>query len=225
MGFMYKIFRIVLKDMLTELRGKEILPSILFFGFLIIIIFNFSFDIGINRSNDIWAGILWVAFIFSGILGLNRSFSIERENDSLYGLMLSPIDRGGIYLAKLIGNIIFMITMESVIIPIFSILFNLRILNILPELLIIILLGTIGFSSVGTLFAAMVTNTKMKEIMLPIILFPIILPIIIASVKSTSEIMDGERLSNISSWLKLMIGFDIIFIGISFLVFEYVIEE
>jgi heme exporter protein B len=211
--------------MLTELRGKEILPSILFFGFLIIIIFNFSFDIGINRSNDIWAGILWVAFIFSGILGLNRSFSIERENDSLYGLMLSPIDRGGIYLAKLIGNIIFMITMESVIIPIFSILFNLRILNILPELLIIILLGTIGFSSVGTLFAAMVTNTKMKEIMLPIILFPIILPIIIASVKSTSEIMDGERLSNISSWLKLMIGFDIIFIGISFLVFEYVIEE
>ena len=222
MGFIYKVFSIVSKDIVTELRGKEIVPSILFFGLLITIIFNFSFNIGINRSNDVWAGMLWVAFIFSGTLGLNRSFSIEKEKDSLYGLMLSPIDRGGIYIGKLICNIIFMIIMEIVIIPIFSILFNLRILNILPELSIIILLGTIGFLSVGTLFAAMAVNMRTREIMLPIILFPIILPIIIAAVKSTSEVMNGEKLSSVFLWLKLMVTFDIIFIGVSFLLFEYV---
>ncbi|MBI5208070.1 MAG: heme exporter protein CcmB [Candidatus Firestonebacteria bacterium] len=220
-----KIWAIVKKDIISELRSKEILTSMFLFAMLVIVIFNFTFEPGSVIVKAAAPGILWVAFTFAGILGLNHSMVSEKENSCLNGLILSPLDRGIIYLGKMIGNIIFMIIIEAISLVFFSIFFNLDLLSFLFPLLIIILLATIGFASVGTLLAAMSINTRTREVMLPLLLFPILVPVIVGAVKSTEALFKGKILADITNWMNLLGGFDIIFIVLSFLVFEYVIEE
>lgn len=223
---MRKIWLIVQKDLIAELRSKEIFSSMFIFSVVVLIVFNFSFEIGYEKKiADLASGILWVAFLFAGVLGLNRSFLLEKEKDCLQGLMLCPVDRGVIYLGKVIGNLLFIFMVILITLPIFSIFFNLSILPYLSGLSLIILLGTVGFISVGTILSAMSVNTKMREVLLPILLFPVIVPVLIACVKSTTKILDGRPLSEISGWLKLLLAFDIIYLVVSYLTFEYVIEE
>lgn len=225
MNSLKKIYLIINKDLMTELRTRELFPSMFIFAFLVIIIFNFTFDPGTTIYKDIAPGILWVAFCFAGVLGLNRSFLLEKERESISGLMLCPFDRGIIYISKTISNLMFMVLMELMILPIFAIFFDVSILFILPKLILILFLGSLGFAGVGTLFSAMSASTRMREAMLPILLFPVLIPVIIAAVKSTGKILAGRPLMDISSWIKLLIGFDLLFILISYLTFEFVIEE
>ncbi|MBI5417946.1 heme exporter protein CcmB [Candidatus Poribacteria bacterium] len=220
-----KIWAIVKKDLITELRSKEILISMLVFSMLVVVIFNFTFEPGSEVVKAAAAGILWVAFTFAGILGLNHSMVSEKENACLSGLILSPIDRGVIYLGKALGNIIFMLIIECISLIFFAIFFSIDLIPFLLPLFIIILLATIGFASVGTLFASMSINTRTREVMLPLLLFPIMVPVIVSAVKSTEMLFKGKAISEISAWLKMLAGFDIIFIVIAFLIFEYVIEE
>ena len=222
--FLHKVWAIVVKDVLMELRTKEMVSSMFIFALLVIVIFNFAFDPGMSYINDVAPGILWVAFTFAGILGLNRSFVQEQENDCLQGIMLTPIDRGAIYLGKFLGNVLFMVLIELFTLPLFVLFFNLDIWEHLPILVLVIILSTIGFAAVGTLFSAMSVNTRTREVMLPILLFPVVVPVIIAAVKATGKILGGKGMDDIISWVKLLTGFDIIFLVVCFLTFEYVVE-
>lgn len=216
---------IVWKDLVMELRTKELFSSMFLFSLLVLVIFDFALTPGMEEAKDIIPGALWVAFTFAGILGLNRSFIYEKEKECIQGLMLCPLSSGVIYLGKMVGNFIFISIVEIISLPIFALLFNIEIANRLPQLLLIIFLSTVGFSSVGTLFSAISVNTKAREVMLPILLFPIIVPLIIAAVKATGRILGDGSLEQIMSWIKLLAGFDIIFLVISYLTFDFVIEE
>ena len=212
---------ILWKDILSELRTRDIIVSVLVFALLVIVIFNFAFDPA--RIRLVASGVLWVALTFAGVLVLNRCFVLEKDKGCLEGLMLCPVSREIIYLGKLLGNLLFMLIVAIIVLPIFFILFNLPVFN--PELILIVLLATIGFASVGTLFSALAVNTKARDIMLPILFFPIVAPVIIAAVKATGLVLDGEPWSSWASWLQIMIAFDVIFMVVSSLVFEFIIEE
>jgi len=195
------------------------------FALLIIVIFNFAFDFSAEIIPFAAPAILWVSFTFAGVLGLSRSFALEKEGNSILGLLLTPTDRSLIFAGKMIGNILFVFIVEAIILPIFVLFFNYNLFGNAVPLLLVILLGTIGFVSVGTLFSAMALNTKLREVLLPILLFPIIIPVIFSSVKLSSAILNGNPLSEVGFPLKILISFDIIFLVVCSIVFEYVVEE
>jgi heme exporter protein B len=217
------VVAIVAKDVAAELRSKETLSTLLVFALMIVLVFNFAFELRVDNVRQIAPGVLWVAFTFAGVLALNRSFIIEREEGCIEGLRLTPVDRGVIYLGKFLGNTLFMLVAEACILPVFAVLFDVSILY--PALWLIVVLGTVGFVAVGTLFAAMTVNTRAREAMLPLLLFPITVPVLIAATKSTGQVLDGQPLSEVYSWLRLLLAFDIIFTVIAWLGFEYVMEE
>ena len=223
MRFLRKVLAIVQKDVAVELRTKEILSSIILFALLVLIIFSFAFELRVEDVRQVTPGVLWVTFIFTGTLGLNRSFALEKDRGCLEGLLLCPVDRSAIYFGKMLGNVIFMLIMEAIILPIFSVLFNVALFQ--PALILIIVLGTLGYAGVGTLLSAMAAHSRAREVMLPVLLFPIVVPAIIAAVKATGGIIDGQQLSEIPHWVRLLVAFDVIFLAISFMTFDYVVEE
>ncbi len=220
---MSKIFAIVWKDILFELRTREIVVSVLVFAILIIVIFNFAFDSGKDAIGLVAPGILWVAFTFAGVLSLNRTFAMEREKGCLEGLMLCPVDRDTIYWGKMIASFILLLIIEAIVIPVFLVLYDLPLF--VPELVLITVLATLGFVSVGTLFAALTVNIRTRDIMLPVLFFPVVVPLIITAVEATQIALDGEPFSDMSSWLQIMGAFDAIFLVVSAFVFEFAIEE
>ena len=217
-----KVWAIVWKDLVSELRTKDILASVFVFALLIILVFSFAFDPASGNANLVAPGILWVAFSFAGVLGLNRSFILEKDGNCLEGLMLCPVDRDVIYIGKSLASLIFMLLAELIVLPIFSALLNLPLL--LPQLLLVVVLATIGFVAVGTLFSAMSVNTRAREILLPILFFPIVSPVIIAAVKGSAVVLSGGSWSGLWPWLQMIIAFDIIFAVVSTLTFEHVLE-
>lgn len=221
-----KIGRILWKDILTEFRTREMLAAMFVFALLMVVVFNFAFE-SAPRESILQAapGLLWVAFTFAGILGLNRSTAIERENMSIQAMMLAPVDRGAIYLGKMLGNFLFMFITELLILPLFAVLYNYPFAAHFRPFLLILVLGTLGFSSVGTIFSGIATNTKMRDVMLPILFLPVVVPVLIGAVETSVRILAGEPLGGMMDWLKLLVAFDVIFITVSFLVFEYVLEE
>lgn len=222
-NFLGKVFIILWKDILSELRTRDIATSVLVFALLVIVVFNFAFEPGTEQMEMVAPGILWVSFTFAGVLSFGRSFVQEKEKDCLEGLMLCPIDREVIYLGKMLGSLIFMLVVEAIVFPIFLLLFDLPLFA--PMLGLIAILATVGFVSVGTLFSAMAVNTRAREVMLPILFFPIVTPVIIAAVKASGLVLEDGLWSDISSWLLILAAFDIIFLIVSALVFGFIIEE
>lgn len=218
-----KVFAILWKDVLSELRTKEIITSVFVFSLLVVVIFNFALDIEDETVLKVAPGILWVAFTFAGVLSLNRTFAMEKEKGCLEAMMLCPVSWDTIYWGKMAGSFLFMLFVEAIITPIFLILFDLPLF--MPRLGLIIVLATLGFVSVGTLFSALAVNTKAKDIMLPLLFLPVVVPVIIAAVKASGLILDDKPWGDMSSWLQLLIAFDVVFLVISALVFEFVIEE
>lgn len=222
---MKQIWAIVFKDIITELRSKELVTSMLTFAILILIIFHFAFNLSTELIRFAAPAILWVSFTFAGVLGLSRSFAIENEGNSVQGLLLTPVDRTIIYFGKMIGNLIFVLIVEILVIPLFVLFFNENLFTNIISLTLIIALGTVGFVSVGTLLSAIAINTKLREVLLPILLFPIIIPVIANSVKLTASILDGNQLKFSDSALQVLVSFDIIFIAASAVTFEFVLDE
>jgi len=218
-----KILAIFWKDMLTELRTKEVVTSVLVFALLVIVIFNFAFSTRTDATELVAPGILWVALTFGGVLGFNRIFAVEKENSRLEGLMLCPVDHAVIYWGKLTGSFTFMLAVAVVLTPIFLVLFNLPLF--LPRLALIIILANLGFAAVGTLFSAVAINTRARDIMLPILFLPVVVPVIVAAVKATAPVLAGKPWDDILMWLQIMIAFDIIYLVVATLVFEFVVEE
>ena len=222
---MRNIIAILYKDMIIELRTKELLSAMFTFAILLLVIFNFAFSLSTELIKFAAPAILWVSFTFAGVLGLSRSFAIEKEGNSIMGLLLTPVDRSVLFFGKMIGNFIFVIIVELIILPLFSLFFNFSFTDIILPLLLVIILGTIGFVSVGTLFSAVALNTKLREVLLPILLFPIVIPVIISSVKLTGSIIEGDSILFNDSALQILISFDLIFIAACAVTFEYVLEE
>jgi len=224
-NFLNQIGAILWKDILIEYRTKDVLTSMLLFGLLVILMFHFAFEPDSLETQKFGPGLLWVTFIFAGILGMNRAFAGERENDSLQGLMLAPIDWGAIYLGKMLANLLFMLLAEAVILFCFSLFFNLNLIPKLGWLLIITLLGTLGFASVGTILAAISMNTRMSDVMLPVLLLPMALPVAIGAVESTAAILTDPPGEGLNFWVKFLVVFNIIFVTLPLLLFDYVLEE
>lgn len=222
--YVHKVAAIVGKDIATEIRTKEMFSAMFVFSLLIIFIFNFAFDLRANNLQTLAPGVLWVAIAFVGMLGLSRSFILERDRGVLDGLLLTPVDRSAIYFGKMIGNVLFISVVELFILPFFVVLFN-QSLATLPLLAGVVILGTIGLASVGTLFSAMAVHTRAREVLLPIMLFPVIIPVMLAAVRLTAAILDGTPFEDVSHWLALVVAFDVIFIAASFILFEFVVEE
>ena len=219
------ILTITWKDVLSEFRSRETISSMLIFCLIVVVIFNFMFEPGSTLVREMIPGILWVAITFAGILGLNRSFIYEVDQGCLLGLLLCPVEYYVIYLGKMLGNFLFMLIMEIIIIPLFIVLFNLDIFSILLPLGLIVFLGTLGFAAVGTLLSAISVNTRAREILLPVLLFPVAIPILLAAVKSTGLLINSGTLSDAISWIKILAGFDIVFLVLSCLLFEFVVED
>jgi heme exporter protein B len=224
-GFLRAMGAVVWKDLSAELRSRELLSAMLVFALLVILIFNFALDLdpATRRESTITAGILWVIFVFAGTLGLNRSMAIEKDRGCIDGLLLAPVDRSAIYFGKALGNLIFMLMVEIIVLPIYSLLYNVNLFN--PGLLLVILLGSIGYVAVGPLLAAMAVQARTRDILLPILLFPVVLPVILAAVKASTGFLDGSEIDLIRPWLNLLVAYDIIFSAVAFMVFDYVVEE
>ncbi len=228
-----KFLEIAKKDLKQEFRTKQMLNSMMIFALLVIVIFSFAFgnessilikDINKKVVDLLAPGMLWIAFTFAGMLGLSRSFAGEKEEGCLDGLKLCPVDRAEIYNGKVLSNAVLMFLMEITTIPVFVILFNYELKNI-PVLALVIILGTFGFIFVGTLLSALTVNTRTREILLPVILFPVLIPVILSAVTATGALLSSGDISAIWGELQILAIYDIIFFIVAQLVFEYTIED
>ncbi|NOR46944.1 MAG: ABC transporter permease, partial [Methanosarcinaceae archaeon] len=214
---MIRSLHIAAKDLKAEFRTKQMLNSMVIFSLLVIVIFSVSFGDLLGDSeivSQLAPGVLWIAFTFAGMLGLSRSFASELENGCLEGLKLCPVDRSAIYTGKTISNAVIMFLVELITIPLFAVMFNYSIEGLLG-LAVVVILGTIGFISVGTLLSALTVNTRTRELLLPILLLPIIIPVIIPAVLATGKILANGDISDISGELRLLLVYDIIFFVIA----------
>jgi len=222
-GYLRAVFAIVWKDLAAELRSRELLGAMLVFSLLVILIFNFALELSVGTMETVASGILWVTFTFAGTLGLNRSMSIEKDRGCLDGLLLAPVDRSALYFGKTLGNLIFMFIVEAIVLPVFSVLYGVNLFE--PMLLVVIFLGSLGYAAVGTLLSTMTVQARTRDVLLPILLFPIVLPVIVAAVKASNIILQGFEMAEIWPWLNILIAYDVIFIAVAFMVFDYVVEE
>ena len=216
---------LIWKDLLIELRTKETLSSLLLLGVLILLVLSFAFDPTSDMRTAAAPGVLWVAVIFAGTLGMNRSLLREREHDCLQGLLLAPLDRGTIFLAKTAANALFMIAAEVLVVPLFVVFFNLDMASTLFRLAPVLFLGTVGFAAIGTLFAAVSLRTRAREVMLPLLMLPLATPLIIAAIQASTELLDGRPIGTVARYLNLLGAFDAVFLVVGWLTFEYAVEE
>lgn len=223
MSFWKKVGAITWKDALTELRTREVVFTVLVFAILVIVIFNFAFGTTAEAVALVGPGILWVTFAFSGVLSLNRAFISEREAGCLEALMAAPMSREAVYVGKMLGSMISMLVVEIVALPVFAVFFNLNVFSL--PLVVTTLLATIGFVAVGTLFSALAVNTRAREMVLPILFLPIVVPVIISAVKASGIALTGGSWGDVFQWLQIILAFDAIFLVVAYLVFGYVIEE
>lgn len=223
MGGLVILRTLIWKELLAEWRSRDALASMFFFSVVALLIFNFALDLSPVEMEDVIPGILWVTFVFAALLGLNRSFQGEREQGSLDGLMLIPAPRGLIYLAKLVGNFLFLTIIELCALPVLIILYNITI----PALLLpILLLGTLGISASGTIFAAMASNSRLRDVLLPLMLLPIVVPLLVGAVKATGVVLEPNPIvSDAYSAILLMVAFDTVFVTLSYLLFDFVLEQ
>lgn len=222
-GYLRAIGAVVWKDMAAELRSRELLGAMLVFALLVILIFNFALELDVRTRETITSGVLWATFAFAGTLGLNRSMAMEKDRGCLDGLLLAPVDRSALYFGKMLGNLAFMLIVEAIVLPVYSALYNTNLFNL--GLLLVILLGSLGYVVVGTILSAMAVQARTRDVLLPILLFPVILPVLIAAVKASNGYLQGLEAAEIMPWLNLLIAFDVIFTAVAFMVFEYVVEE
>ena len=217
------IWAIGRKDLLLETRNKDVIVAVSVFALLVLMIFTFAMDINQVNAKLTGPGILWASIAFAGVTGLNRAFALELEGNTLEALMLAPISRDLIYAGKMFGNFLFITAAQIIVIPIFAVLFNLAVLR--WEMLVVSLLTTIGFSAIGTLFAAMTIRVRAREVMLPLLFLPVVTPLIMAAVESTSHVVNDSSWPEIYQWIQLAIAFDIAFIVVCAFIFQQILED
>ena len=211
------------KDVLLELRTKERLSSLFVLAVLIILTFVFALSPEQAQRPEIGAAVLWVALLFAGMLSLQRGFLIEQERGCLSGLLLTPIDPSTLFLAKFLGNVLFLSIVETIVTPITLVLFGFVWSSALLMLPVVELLGIVGFSALGTLLSAIAVRTRAREVLLPVMLLPLLIPLLIATVKVTNSLLGGEP--GLDVWLRVLLAFDVIFVVTGWLIFGQVVRE
>jgi len=212
------------KDLLTEWRSRDRAVAMLLFSLLVVVVFHFSLPGGATAKMESTApGLLWIAYVFASILGFNRAFSMELENDALSGIALLPADRGWVFLGKGVANLAILGAVQVVIAAVFALVFELALLSIAGPLALVVLLGSIGLCAVGTLFAAVAVRTRFREVMLPLLMLPLLIPVLLGAVRATSGLFATGELDFAA--VQLLLVSDSIFLIISFIGFDYVLDE
>ena len=219
------VWAIFAKDLRVEWRHRETLLSMCVFGLLVVFLFNFAFEPAGEETLRLLPGLLWIAFAFAGILGFNRSSAAELENSCLEGMALAPIDPGLIYLGKMLANLFFLLIAEAVVVFAVSLWYNFSFLPSMKWFAMTVFAGTLGYVAVGTIFGTVSANTRMREVMLPVLQFPVAVPVFIAGIEATTGALRGLAPGEYSTWLRLLVGFSVVFLVLSYLLFEYVLEE
>jgi len=213
------------KDLLLEFRSRTAIVSAVVFTALVLTVFNFGRDPTAVSALDLAPSILWVTFTFAAMLGLNRAFQLELENQALEGLLISPLDRRSLYWGKLLANLAFVAVVEAVGLPLFVLFFNVPVGRVLLPLLAVMALATLGFVAVGTLFSAMVVRTRFAELMLPVLLLPFLLLPLTYAVQATARLLADRPLSEVAGWLRLLAAYDIVFLAVASWLFPYTVDE
>jgi len=216
---------ILKKDMRMEFRSKDSILAMWIFSLLIFVIFNFTFEVSRLVMLEIAPGLLWVAFVFSGMFGLNQSFAIEKENGNLRAMALMPVDGGEIYIGKFLSVTLIMLMFEALIFPIFIIFYDLQLSMGMFRLIPVLLAGTIGFTSLGTILSAVAVHTRNQQVLLSLLLWPLVTPIIIWSVTLTGMVIDGEVTQSFYPLLLRVGAFDVIFFTLSYMLFDFILED
>jgi len=223
-SFARRTWAIVWKDVLVERRSKETVNAVLFFSVLLLFIFEFTLGADRERLAAVLPGLLWLGVLLAGLLGLGRSFVLERENDCWEALLLTPGDKGAVYVGKLCGNLLLMALVEVVMVTLFTLLMNVEVGRALPGLVLVLALGTLGIAAIGTLFGAMTAHVRARELLFPVLLLPVLVPVLLATVKATEALLLGEPLAAVAHWLKLLGAADVIYVATGLLVFDAVLE-
>jgi heme exporter protein B len=209
------------KDLRLEWRSKDAVNAMLFFGLLVVVIFSFVFDPNAEESRRIVGGLVWVAFLFAAVVAMNQTWARELRNQVLDAYRISPAPPNALFLAKVAGNFLFVVLLEAVMAPLFVVFYNLRVLGPADQLVWIMMLGTWALVVNGTFFAALSIRTRSREVMLPLILFPISIPAVIGMVEATTTILTGE--GSVRFWFALLTAYDAIFTSVCLLLFETVL--
>jgi heme exporter protein B len=223
-GLLRDAWVIAAKDVTLELRSREWLVSVLAFAVLVAVVFSFALDPGV-RARSIAGAMLWVTILFAGMLGLGRAFAPEREEDAMVGLLLTPIDRGALYLGKLAANLALLLVVEVVVVPVYALFFQLELGRSILALAAVVVLGSVGFMALGTLFGAMTAGTRVGETLLPVLLVPLLLPVVIFAAGATQRLLVGRPVEEIAGSVRMLLAFDVIFVVVGTLAFGSVVEE
>ena len=221
---MQRVRAIIWKDLTTERRSKAGFNAVAFLGVLILLLFGFALGPDTEALRDAAAGALWLAILFSGVLAFNRSYQLELDGAALEPLLLYPAPRWTIFAGKFAANLLFVLLMEVIIVPVAIILFQVRsIAGWIPAAGVMVL-GSIGFVALGTFYASMASRSRAREVLLPLLLFPMLIPVLLASAEASSSLLAGNPMRDAGAWVQLLIAFDVIFVVASFLAFDHVIE-
>jgi heme exporter protein B len=213
------------KDLAIEFRTRSAFFSAVIFALLGLVIFYFAWDPTAVAVTDLAPGVLWVIFTFSGLLGLHRSFGVESEDHAIDGLLASPIGRESIFLGKALANLIFVAAVQLIAIPALALFYNLPLGDVAAPLIAIAFLAAVGLVAVGTLFSAMAVNTRLAELLLPMLSLPFFVPIVIAASQSTAKLLSGRPVGEAAAWLKLLVAFDIVFVAACTLAYPFTVDD
>jgi heme exporter protein B len=224
MDFARHVAVIMGKDLRAEMRSKEAINASLSFALVILLLFSFAFDPTAEQTHDISGGLLWIVFLFAGTLILNRSFARELPNDCLDALIAAPVPGAALFLGKGLANFVLIFAVEIVALPVFGIFYNVRWARQFWALILVMVLGTWGLTAIGTVFGALTVNIRLREVMLPLLVYPIMIPILLGAMKLSTELVAGQPISgDLMVWLKLLFGFDIIFTALSLVLMDTVL--
>ena len=222
--FFAQLWAVARKDLLLEARSRERVVSMGTFAVLVAVVFSFALDPSV-RARDIAGAMIWVTVLFAGTLGMGRAFALEREADALTGVRVSPVYAGALFLGKWLANLVVVLAVEAVIFPVYGLFFSLPYGRSLPALAAVVVLATLGFIALGTLFGAIAAHTRHGETLIPILMLPLLIPVVIFAASATQRLLVGRPVSEISSQLRMLAAFDLIFLFVCTAVFGAVLEE
>ncbi|CAN5375798.1 heme exporter protein CcmB [soil metagenome] len=222
--FLGQVLAVAQKDLVLELRARERLVTGATFAVLVAVVFSFALDPTV-RARSIAGAMLWVTILFAGTLGLGRSFTLEREQDALTGVLLAPVDRGALYLGKFLANLAILFALELVIFPVYALFFQLGFAGSYLGLAAVVGLASIGFIALGTLFSAMAVHTRLGETMLPILLLPLMIPVVIFAASATQRLLVGRPVEEVMGSVRMLLAFDLIYLAVCTALFRYVVDE
>ena len=223
LGYLKVVWQILCKEVLLEWRGRQGIPVMLVFALMIVFLFNFALQLSPDLQAGLAAGLLWVSLAFASTLGLNRSINLERENNALDGLLMVPVDRSAIFFGKALGNFLFTTLVGLCLLPVFSLLYQQNMLQF--PLLLVLILGLGAYTSLGTLLSALSIQARTRDILLPVLLYPLALPVLIAAVEASQGVLSGGTLGDVDHWIYLLLAGFLLFTASGLLFFETILEE